>query len=803
MKFTLSNLKKHLKTNATPAQIAEKLTDLGLEVEDIEDGQKKFANIIVADIIEASQHPNADRLKVCTVFDGTKNLQIVCGGVNARKGIRVILALPGAIIPSSGDTLKVGKVRDVESFGMLCSNDELGLDGESAGIIEFEGNNPAGTPFAQAYGFDDVIIEIAITPNRADCLSVYGIARDLAAGGLGELTPIAEASIKTDAKSPIGVSIETSAKDACLHFSGRLIKGVKNGPSPAWLKNRLESVGMKSISALVDVTNFILHEFGRPLHVFDVDKIDGNIHVRFAKKGEKISALNEQEYALNEDILVVADNSSPLAVAGVIGGLPSSCTLDTINVFLESALFKAINVAKSGRLLNILTDSRTRFERYVDPNFVLNGLDLATQLILELCGGEVCEKVEAGQTPIPKDPIILRRSHLKSLTNLDVPNAPEILKKLGFEILESSWNNAFNETDFIKAAAPSYRQDIHGSADVIEEVLRIHGLAHLKEEPLPKVEHQSAELFTPNQLRARKLRMLFAQRGLTESLNWSFVNKEHALLFQDNLDAITLTNPISQDLSVMRPNLLINLLISAQRNFKRSHKTICLFEVGNSYNGTSLKDQKLVAAGIRSGTKRSKSWNENESNFDTFDIKADLWHALSYLGINPDNLQITHDVPSWYHPGKSASICMGPKNVIARFGQIHPSYTKAFDVDDDVFAFEIFLDALPQKNSPAKKGGLALSNLQNVERDFAFILDENVSAQSLIRAILKADANLITSVKIFDVYQGENLEAGKKSVAVRVLLTPQQQTLSEKDLTQISTKIIEQVSTHTKGALRQ
>ncbi|WP_102783742.1 phenylalanine--tRNA ligase subunit beta [Thalassospira sp. GB04J01] len=801
MKFTLDWLKQHLDTDASVAVIAEKLTDIGLEIEGLTDRAAALADIRVAHIEEAGQHPDADRLKLCRVNTGEKIIQVVCGAPNARTGIKVALAQPGAIIPIDGSKLKPGKIRGVESQGMMCSSRELCLGDDHDGIIELPDDAPIGAPVAGILGADDTIFEIGLTPNRPDCTGVRGIARDLAAAGIGTLKADPRQEVVSGAfDSPIGITIshEIASNNAVPAFYGRYIRGVKNAQSPDWLKARLEAIGLRPISALVDITNLVTHDLGRPLHVFDADKLSGDINVRYATNGEKIAALDNKEYALSDTMVVIADTTKALGIGGIIGGEETGCLEDTVNVFVECALFDPISVAKTGRKLQINSDARYRFERGVDPQSIAWGMEVATHLITEICGGEVSNVVKTGEVPNPRNSFDLRIDRIRELGGVAVEadRVVEILTSLGFEVSGSG--------PVISAVAPTWRPDVIGEADLVEEVLRIVGYDKIPTVALERESSLPVPALSPMQKRVGLTRRVLASRGLYETVTWAFTDSRWAKLFGELKDGLYLANPISSDLDVMRPNALINMIAAAGRNHARGFADLALFEVGPEFFGDQPGDQRLVAAGLRSGATTARSWTGSRRDVDVFDVKADAEALLEALGTNAANVQVSTDgAPSWYHPGRSAALQLGPKNVLGYFGELHPKVLKALGVKGRVVAFELFVENVPM---PKKKGtarpALNASSFQSVERDFAFLLDQDVKAEAIIKAARSADRNLIVDVTIFDLYAGKGIEDGKKSLAFSITLQPTKATLTEEEIDTVSKNVVAAVEKATGGSLR-
>ncbi len=782
MKFTLNWLKEYLETTASLDEITAKLTTLGLEVESVTDLSKNLKEFRIAQILEAVPHPNADKLRVCKVNTGSEQLQIVCGAANARAGINVVLAPVGSIIPTNGLQIRASQIRGVESNGMLCSAEELGLESDSDGIIEMPASNDnLAKNFAEFAGLSDPIIEIAITPNRGDCLGVYGIARDLAASGLGKLKSLPEVKIAGKFESPVNVKIADEA--ACPMFVGRYFKNVKNTASPEWLQNRLKAVGLKPISALVDITNYISFEFGRPLHVYDAKKLSGNLTARFAKDGEKITALNDIEYSLKNSMLVIADDKSPQALAGVIGGKDSGCADSTTDVFLEVALFNPFEVTKTGRTLEIITDSRYRFERNVDPAFVLKGAEIASKMILDLCGGEASNLVVAGKEPSTQKTIEFDFRKLSSLGGVDLSEdaARKILTSLGFTITGK------------KISTPSWRPDIEGEADLVEEILRINGYDKIPTHSLPESTNNFESVLTQKQNRVFKIRRLLTARGLSEAITWSFMSSKTAKLFGSIKENLRLKNPISSDLDVMRPSILPNLIDAVKRNSDRGFSDLALFESGLIFENTTADGQLPVVAGIRSGKFVPKNIYGTMRNVDLFDAKADCLEALAIAGAPVSNLKITTDAPSYYHPGRSGVLRLG-KATLGIFGEIHPKILKEMDVKLPVSGFEIFINNIPQsKKKSSAKPKMEISEYQASTRDFAFIVDKNLQAEEIIQAVKNVDKILIKEANIFDIYQGKGIDEGKKSLAFSIIIQAKDKTLTDVELEEISKKVIDSV----------
>ena len=802
MKFTLSWLKDHLDTTATLDEISAKLTSTGLEVESLTNPAAGLDAFIVAHISDAKQHPNADRLRLCTVETGTETLQVVCGAPNARAGLKVVLARPGVTIPATGDVLKKGSIRGVESQGMLCSAGELKLPLEGDGIIELPADAPVGAAITTVMNFDPVI-EINLTPNRVDALGVYGIARDLAAAGLGKLKPLNTAAVKGGFESPRKVKMRLLGGDEklCPQFVGRTIRGVKNGESPAWLKDRLNAIGLRPVSALVDITQYLTIDLGRPLHAFDDAKLKGDVGPRLATPGETLAALNGKTYTLDPSIVVVADEAGAQGIAGVMGGEPTSVTESTATVFLESALFNPINIANTGRKLLINSDARYCFERGVDPASSIPGAEIATRMIIDICGGEASHLTEGGAAPDHKRSIAFNPARVKSLGGVELPSPDikSILDRLGFAVAGSG--------DAWAVTPPSWRADVEGWQDLVEEVLRIHGYDNIPPTPLPRAPMPKVALSAPQRQVAFTRRSL-AARGLNETTTWAFLPGAQANLFRGELPLVTLANPISSDLDAMRPSLLPNLAAAAGRNAARGLSDCGFFEVGPRFEGAKPGQQTLVAAALRAGHTTARHWAGTRRAVDALDAKADALAALEAAGTPVSGLQTANGAPGWYHPGRSGVLKLG-NQVLAAFGELHPGVLTALDVkgppDWKLVACEVFLDRLPQSKK-AKTGSartlLKASNFQPVERDFAFVVETAVAAEALLRAVRNTDKDLITDVGLFDVYEGPHVGEGKKSLAVSVTLQPKDATLTDEQIDGVAKKIVAAVEKACGGRLR-
>ncbi len=798
MKFTLSWLKDHLETDRSLDEIVAKLSLIGLEVEGVEDPAAALAPFRVAYVREAKQHPDADRLRVCVVEHAEGVSQVVCGAPNAKTGMLGVFAPPGSHIPGTGLDLKPGKIRGVESNGMLVSEREMGISDSHDGIIELEAGSVAvGTPLSELLGMNDPVIEVAITPNHAEALGVRGIARDLAAAGMGRLKPSDLQPVSGSFDSPIAWHIEAGEAEAyCPAVAGRYFRGVTNGESPAWLKRRLEAIGLRPISALVDITNYVTYDLNRPLHVFDADKVAGDVTMRMAKAGEEILALDGRSYRLDAETLVIADEKVPEAIAGIMGGEESGCTAGTRNVFLEVAYFDPIRVARAGRRLGLSSDARYRFERGIDPKSLEWGVDVATRLILELCGGEASRPVLAGTIPALAQRVSLRPERVEALGGVAVPveRQQAILETLGFEVTP--------EDGALSALVPSWRPDIDGEADLVEEVLRIEGYDAVPVTPLPREGHLPAAVLTPEQRRRTQVRQTLAWRGLDEVITFSFMDGRQAALFGEVKESLRLVNPISSELDVMRPSVLGNLAAALQRNADRGSPDLGFFEVGPIYRDDTPDGEPWLASGLRHGLAVERQWQGGSRPVDAFDAKADVMAVLEVLGAPVENLQTSTDAPVWYHPGQSGQLRLGPK-VLAAFGSLHPKVAAAYGLKGKTAAFEIFLDVVPFPKAKGKaKAPPEISAFQPVERDLAFILDREVPAETLVRAARGADRALISSVRLFDLYEGKGLPEGKKSLAIGVTLQPKSATLTDAEIDAVIAKVVAAVGKATGGSLR-
>lgn len=807
MKFTLSWLKDHLDTDASLDEITDTLTMIGLEVEAVDD-RARFKPFTIAKVLSAEPHPDADKLRVLSVDTGSGTpVQVVCGAPNARAGLIGAFAGPGTYVPGIDLTLGASSIRGVESAGMMCSERELELSDDHEGIIDLPADSlaaaPVGSSFAAYAGLDDPVIEIAVTPNRPDCLGVYGIARDLAAAGLGTLKEGGIAAVEGKADCPVSVSLEFGdTEPLCPAFGLRLVSGIQNCASPQWLRQRLTAIGLRPINALVDITNYITFDRGRPLHVFDADKVIGDLVVRRGRDGEEILALDGKTYKVNPDICVIADDTALESLAGVMGGEASGCSQDTTNVLIESALWEPLNIARTGRDLGIHSDARFRFERGVDPAMMLPGLELATQMVLEFCGGVPSNVVVAGTVPAPAKTVEFPYSDIQRLTGLDVPRerANSILQDLGFRV------NGGGDT--VQVSVPSWRPDVDGKADIVEEVMRIVGVDEIAHRPIERGDHVQGPILTLRQTRERRARRALAARGMMEAVTWSFLAKDQAEAFGGGQRELALANPISSDLSDMRPSLLPNLLSALQRNGDRGINNLALFEVGQIFAGDQPDEQKTGATGVRRGavqlTHEGRNWRGAAGPVDAFDAKADAFGVLGELGAPVANLQVVAEAPAWYHPGRSGRIQLGPKQIFGTFGELHPAILKQFDVDGPVVGFEIILENLPAPRTRATrtKASLDLPELLSVSRDFAFVVSSDVSADKMLKAAKSADKKLIRNVSIFDVYEGGRMEPGHKSLAIEVTLQPRDKTLTDEDISAVSAAVVASVEKATGGRLR-
>ncbi len=801
MKFTLSWLKEHLETDEPLDKLADKLTMIGLEVESIEDKAKALAPFSIARVISAEQHPNADRLRVCMVDtgDGGAPVQVVCGAPNARAGLISVFSPPGTYIPGKNITLGVGTIRGVESRGMLCSAAELQISEDHDGIMELPADAPVGKGYAEWASLGDPLIEINLTPNRQDCTGVHGIARDLFAADMGKFIDHAIKPIKGEFPCPVQVKVEDTA--LCPGFALRLVRGVKNGPSPEWLQKRLTSIGLRPINALVDITNFMTFDRARPLHVFDAKKVKGHLTVRRARDGESLLALDGRTYNLDPSICVIADEHGVESLAGIMGGETSGCDENTTDVLIESALWNEINIAQTGRKLGINSDARYRFERGVDPAFMVPGLEMATQLVLEMCGGTPSENIVVGNRFGEDRLIDFPTSEVKRLAGLEVPvvEMKRILARLGFMVAGSG--------HVVKVAVPSWRTDVHGKADIVEEVVRIFGVDKVPETPFPRGEDPRRSVLTPMQLRTRRAKRALATRGMVEAVTWSFISKPAAELFGGGQPELVVANPIAADLSDMRPSLLPGLIAAAQGNINRGSSDVALFEVGQIFRGDKPEDQLTAASGVRHGYASNKGLGRHWSGTaaaDALDAKADAFAVLAAAGAPMQALQIVSGGAKWLHPGRSGTIQIGPQNVLGYFGELHPRTLEALGADGPLMAFEVILDRIPagKQRATRAKPVLELSAFQPVSRDFAFIVDRKVKAGDLVRAAQGVDKKVITDVTVFDLYEGKGIDPDKKSLAIAVTIQPREKTMTDQEIDAVGARIVAEVTRKTGGTLR-
>jgi len=806
MKITLSWLNDHLETTAPVEQLADKLSSMGLEVESIEDPGKKLAPFTIARVLEAKPHPNADRLKVCKVDTGSGVVEVVCGAPNAKSGMIGVFAPVGSYIPGTGITLDARPVRGVVSAGMLVSEKELELSDDHQGIIELDAALGAklGQRYADVVGLADPVMDVKLTPNRPDCTGVRGIARDLAAAGLGKLKPEkVVAGVEGDYDCPVDIRLELpkEARDACPCFAGRYLRGVKNGAAPAWMQQRLKAVGLRPINALVDVTNYISLDRGRPLHVYDAEKLQGVIRARLGRKGEKFAGLDGKTYAVDETMCVIADDRAVLGFGGILGGEETGVTTDTRNILIECAYFDPVRTAATGRKAGIQSDARYRFERGVDPAFIRPGLDLATAMMIEVAGGEPSRARIAGAPPEAKTVIGFDFGLVERLAGIALPEKEmrRTLEALGFTVE--------GKGDKVKATAPSWRPDIHGAADLVEEVVRVTGLDKVPSSPMPRLSGVARPVLTETQRRVRRARRLLAGRGLVEAITWSFIPRATADAFGGGQDAVELANPISSEMSSMRPSLLPGLLSAVERNRNRGFGDVALFEVGQAYRGDRPSDQFVAASGVRAGaavlTGLGRHWTGAAAEAGLFEAKADVVALLAGLGFDAAKAQETRDAPAWFHPGRSAALKLGPKITLAHFGEIHPDTVRSMGLTGRIAAFEVFVEAVPpERRKGLAKASLDAADLLPVRRDFAFVLDAGVPAANVVRAATAADKKLIASVGVFDLFEGESLGAGKKSLALEVTLQPTEKTLTDEEIEAVAQRIIAEVKKATGGQIR-
>lgn len=785
MKFSLAWLRDHLDTQADAATIAATLNAIGLEVEGVEDPARKLAGFRIARVLSAAPHPQADKLQVLSVDTGEgEPLQVVCGAANARSGLVGVLGVSGAVVPANGMVLKKSAIRGVESNGMMCSTRELELGDDHEGIIELPADAPVGTPIADYYGADPVF-DVAITPNRPDCMGVYGIARDLAAAGLGTLRKIPAESVIGDFACPVAIRTEDPA--GCPAFYGRVVRGVANGASPDWMQARLRSAGQRPISALVDITNYLMLTYGRPAHAYDLARLQGAVVARRARDGETVLALNGKEYALDPDMTVIADDAGVHDIAGIMGGEHSGCTDATTDVLLEIAYFDPEGIGATGRRLNLTSDARSRFERGVDPQFLGGALELLTRLVLDICGGQASHAVHAGDPPAGTKTVAYQPRLAETLGGVAIGEEEQkrILAALGFTV-STDWS----------IAVPSWRPDVDGAPDIVEEVVRIYGLDRIESVALPRVEGVARPTATAEQRMERRLRRAAAARGLNEAVTWSFLPLTDALAFaQAETDLWQLSNPISEDMKAMRPSLLPGLLAAARRNVDRGAPAVRLFEIGRRYlrGADGSSDERLALGLVMAGQKTARGWASGRATaFDAFDAKAEALALLAEAGVAVDKLQVMGEAGPQFHPGQSATLRLGPKTVLARFGALHPTVLSAFDIEGPAVAVELFLDAIPARKGDGAfaRGAYAPPALQSVTRDFAFLVDAEVPAGDVLRAVKGADKANIVDARIFDDFRGQGVPEGRKSIAIEVTLQPLDKSYAEEDLKAVADRVV-------------
>jgi phenylalanyl-tRNA synthetase beta chain len=820
MKFSLSWLKTHLETDAAVETMTDALTRIGLELEGVENRGAAIASFRVAHVIEAVPHPNADRLRACTVDTGDGIVSVVCGAPNARTGMKAVFAAPGSFIPGTNVTLKVGEIRGVQSAGMLLSAREMNLGDDHSGIIELPGDAPIGVSYATYSGLDDPIIEISVTPNRGDCFSVRGVARDLAAAGIGTLKPFQPRKIQPSIDG--GPRWQIDFPEVCPWILGRAIQGVRNSPSPKWLQDRLTSIGLRPINALVDVTNFFTIDLGRPLHVFDVAKLKGNVLTLRRGAGETMRALNGRDYVLDPEDCAICDEAGVQSIAGVIGGEATGCDETTRTVFIECALFDPVRIALTGRRHQIVSDARQRFERGLDPALMPAAIEAATALILELCGGEPGPVTAAGAEPAWQRDATMRFSRVFALGGSDITadEAVASLERLGFTVRA-------HDTDKVTVAVPSWRNDvaakvvldlspslspevaarvaegcavIEPECDLVEEVLRLKGLDAVPPVSLPRIAPVPRATLTPKQQRTALVRRTLAARGLVECVTFSFMAAADAVWFGAAPEALRLSNPIAADLDQLRPTSIATLALAAQRNAARGYPDTALFEVGPAFRTDASDGQCLMAAGLRSGGS-GRSWTASARPMDAIDAKGDLWAVMTAAGVPLEALMVTPDAPGFYHPGRSGTVRQGPKTVLGSFGELHPRVLAAIGLTGSAVAFELNLDAVAEPKR-RRKPAPDLPAFQPLRRDFAFLVDTGVAAETVLRAARGADRNLITAVSLFDVYEGDKLPTGKKSLAIEVVFQPRERTLTDAEIETSGQKVVAAVAKATGAVLR-
>ena len=806
MKFTLDWLKEHLETTASAEEIGKALTMIGLEVEGIASQGKALEAFVTAHVVSAEQHPNADKLRVCKVDAGTGELiDVVCGAPNARTGLKSVFAFPGTYIPGKDMTIGKGNIRGQVSNGMLCSNAELELSEDHDGIIELPADAPIGVKYVDYAGINGVVFDISITPNRGDATGVYGVARDLAAFGLGTLKKTDFSPVPSTGKSPIAPLPHQFSADepkAIRKFAGRYLKGIKNGPSPAWLQQRLRAVGLRPINTVVDITNLVSLGWGRPLHAYDADKVEGQMVLRNARN-EDFDALDNKIYTLDDTMTVIADDKGPLCLGGIMGGIRSGVTDETTNVFMECASWDPDLIAQSGRKTGIVSDARYRLERSVDPALTEPGMELATRLVLELCGGEAMEPAISGEDVFPNTVVEFPLSEVKRLTGLEVSadRIADILSRLGF---------AMEGTGPVRQVrVPSWRPDVTQKADLVEEVMRMVGVDNVPKEPLPRLNHVAPLMLTTIQNRRRIARRALAARGLDEAVTWSFISHDDATRFGGGTEDRQLANAIASDMTDMRPSLLPGLIAGARRNANRGFADVALFEVGQIFLSDQPEGQHTYASGVRTGTATlngaGRHWSGKAEAVTVWDAKADLAAVLDALGVDIEKVQVLPEPADWSHPGRGGRVALGPKITLGWFGELHPALAAELDIDGPVAAFEIDLDALPEprKKATRTKPAIELSQFQPVSRDFAFVMDRGVLASSILKAARGADKGLIKDVGIFDVFEGAHVGEGKKSVAIEVTLQPKDRTLTDEEIDKVSAAVVAAVTKTTGGELRK
>jgi phenylalanyl-tRNA synthetase beta chain len=806
MKFTLDWLKEHLETTASAEEIGKALTMIGLEVEGIESQGKALEAFVTAHVVSAEQHPNADKLRVCKVDAGTGELiDVVCGAPNARTGLKSVFAFPGTYIPGKDMTIGKGNIRGQVSNGMLCSNAELELSEDHDGIIELPADAPVGVKYVDYAGINGVVFDISITPNRGDATGVYGVARDLAAFGLGTLKTTDFSPIPSQGKSPIAPlphQFGAGEPKAIRKFAGRYIANVRNGPSPDWLQQRLRAVGLRPINTVVDITNLVSLGWGRPLHAYDADKVEGQMVLRNARN-EAFDALDNKVYTLDDTMTVIADDKGPLCLGGIMGGIRSGVTEATTNVFMECASWDADLIAQTGRRTGIVSDARYRLERHVDPALTEPGMELATRLVLQLCGGTPMEPVISGEDVFPDTVVDFPLSEVKRLTGLDLSadRIGEILARLGF-VAEGSGATR-------SVTVPSWRPDVTQKADLVEEVMRMVGVDNVPVEPLTRLNHVAPRMLTTIQNRHRIASRALAARGLDEAVTWSFISNADATRFGGGSEDRQLANAIASDMTDMRPSLLPGLIAGARRNANRGFADVAQFEVGQVFLSDQPEGQHTYASGLRTGTARltgsGRHWSGKAEAVTVWDAKADLAAVLDALGVDIDKVQVLPEPASWSHPGRGGRIALGPKVTLGWFGELHPALCAELDIEGPVAAFEIDLDALPEPRRKATrtKPALDLSPFQPVSRDFAFVMDRGVTAAAILKAARGADKVLIKDVGIFDVFEGSHVGEGKKSVAIEVVLQPRDKTLTDEEIDTVSAAVVAAVTKTTGGELRK